>query len=146
MLAPQIEQIKIPILGIFGGKDKHAGFSDEAVSDVPHHASCFLSHVFNQMLHSTGVCWVDTVHSTVCACTVSQAALAAEKKIREAGGDIEMKIFPNAPHAFLNQLIRPEGVECVQSESCDVSVACMCVLQPVLVGVGCSQSHFWGLG
>uniref|UniRef100_A0A6T8RII8 Dienelactone hydrolase domain-containing protein n=1 Tax=Chlamydomonas leiostraca TaxID=1034604 RepID=A0A6T8RII8_9CHLO len=68
----QIENIKIPVLGTFGGKDAHAGFSDP------------------------------------------ESALAAEKKIKDAGGNIDMKIFPNAPHSFFNQLVEPEGVEMVK--------------------------------
>ncbi|KAL6746570.1 dienelactone hydrolase family-domain-containing protein [Haematococcus lacustris] len=64
----QVEEIKIPILATFGGKDMVMGFSDPAT-----------------------------------AATVAQ-------KIRAAGGNIDLRIFPSAAHGFLNQVVGEAGV------------------------------------
>lgn len=69
----QIDQIKIPILGIFGDKDTHKGFSD------------------------------------------TETALAAEAKVKAAGGDIKVEIYPSGVHGFLNQVIGQEGIDVVQT-------------------------------
>ncbi|KAL6752126.1 dienelactone hydrolase [Haematococcus lacustris] len=68
----QVESIKIPLLGTFGGRDTHTGFADPA------------------------------------------AASAVEQKIKAAGGNIDMRIFPSAPHGFLNQITGSEGIERVK--------------------------------
>ncbi|KAJ9534978.1 hypothetical protein QJQ45_029655 [Haematococcus lacustris] len=75
----QVEEIKIPILATFGGKDRNMGFSDPAVSGAQDRT----------------------------AATVAQ-------KIRAAGGNIDLRIFPSAPHGFLNQIVGEAGVAMVK--------------------------------
>ncbi len=125
----QVEQIKIPLLGIFGALDSHKGFSDEAVSDTHTHAHVH-AHAQTQVLATFTVRMLVRVrkscmylktqmllhtHTHVCVCVCVwvcmyvQTARATAEKIKAAGGDITLEVYPSGVHGFLNQLILPEG-------------------------------------